>query len=343
MRQTNPKPLVAVAVVALTMVAACAPSSAKPGGTPTSGSPSPSVVSSPTAIAGTVASPSPEGPLTVEDVTVNIGQVSENPLWYFGSGHWLYADDLNDTIVYDGKVVVHGDPVTAALSQNGLHYAYTLANSLLIYVDGHARDVGTYIPEVFAVSDDGATVLYSDTAGKDGAGTIYRSGVAILTRPDGIGEAVGSADAMHYTAVVFGTPETLVHDGQTVAVSGITSMSAPMLSPDGIHYGVSSGADTSVDDVAILPAGDSGRLDEITDTGDWVALDDTQGSVPDVDGVVKGPPAEVAVITADGHQIAIDTTANTVLVNGVDVGPAPHNVWLEIEGNTLYVYDIVTV
>ena len=70
------------------------------------------------------------GTLTVQLVTAHILQSNPQGETYKASGHWLYPNDLNDTIVYDGKVVVHGHPGSAALSDNGLHYAYTLAGSL---------------------------------------------------------------------------------------------------------------------------------------------------------------------------------------------------------------------
>jgi hypothetical protein len=272
--------------------------------------------------------------------------VNENPLWYFASGHWLYASDLNDTIVYDGKVVAHGHPVTAALSQNGLHYAYTLAKGLSVYIDGHPVATGTYIPAVFAVSDDGASVLFSDTAGRDGVGSIYRNNVAIYRATNGIGEAVGSADAMHYTAIVFGFTETMVHDGIMVADSGIDGDSAPLISPDGTHYGLDSagqnGGVTSVDGVAVLPATEWGRLYQITDSGHWALVDYARGSLPIVDGVVKGPPADQAAISPDGQEVALDTVSGAILVNGKSVGRASsRDPWLEIEGNTLYVYNIL--
>jgi hypothetical protein len=342
MRPTHPIPFVLIAVVALAMVAGCAPSVKSPGPVAT-GSARP--VASASASASAVATPSPEPAFTIHDVRVDIGPVNENPLWYFASGHWLYASDLNDTIVYDGRVVAQGHPVTAALSQNGLHYAYTLAKGLSVYIDGHAVATGTYIPEVFAVSDDGASVLYSDTAGRGGVGSIYRNGVAIFRATNGIGEAVGSADAMHYTAIIVGVSETMVHDGQMVADSGITGGSAPLISPDGAHYGLDSagqdGGVTSVDGVPVLPANEWGRLYQITDSGHWVLVDYPRGSVPIVDGVVKGPSADQAVISTDGRQIALDTLTGAILVNGKSVGRAPRDPWLEIEGNTLYVYNIV--
>jgi hypothetical protein len=335
-------PLVLIAVVALAMVAGCAPSVKSPGPVAT-GSARPGASAS--ASASAVATPRPDRALTIADVRVDIGPVNQNPLWYFASGHWLYASDLSDTIVYDGNVVAHGHPVTAALSQNGLHYAYTLAEGLSVYIDGHPVATGTYIPEVFAVSDDGASVLFSDTSGRDGVGSIYRNGVAIFRATNGIGEAVGSADAMHYTAIIFGFSETMVHDGQMVADSGVTGDSAPLISPDGAHYGLDStgqdGGVTSVDGVPVLPASEWGRLYQITDSGHWVLVDDPRGSEAIVDGVVKGPPASEAAISADGQEIALDTVAGAILVNGVRVGAAPRNAWLEIEGNTLYVYNIV--
>jgi hypothetical protein len=342
MRLAPPIPLVLIAVVALVFVPGCAPSVKSPGPVAT-GSARP--VASVSASATAVGSPTPDPALTIDDVRVDIGPVNQNPLWYFASGHWLYASDLNDTIVYDGKMVARGHPVTAALSQNGLHYAYTLANRLSVYIDGHPVATGTYIPQVFAVSDDGSSVLFSDTAGRDGVGSIYRNNVATFRATNGIGEAVGSADAKHYTAIIFGASETMVHDGQTVATSGITGGSAPLISPDGAHYALDSGGQdggvTSVDGVAVLPAIEWGRLYQITDSGHWALVDYPRGSVPIVDGVVKGPPANQAVISADGHDIALDTVAGAILVNGVSVGRAPRDPWLEIEGNKLYVYNIV--
>ena len=47
----------------------------------------------------------------------------------------------------------------------------------------------------------------------DTSGVIYRNGITVFHAPYSIGEAVGSADAMHYTAVVDGFSATLVHDG----------------------------------------------------------------------------------------------------------------------------------
>jgi hypothetical protein len=103
---------------------------------------------SPSAIASASASSS-SGPalLTVEKVVAHIGTAEPNRQTSFASGHWLYPNDVNNTIVYDGNVVVHGHPVTAVLSDNGLHYAYTLAAGLSIYVDGHAVATGTHDPK----------------------------------------------------------------------------------------------------------------------------------------------------------------------------------------------------
>jgi hypothetical protein len=279
-------------------------------------------------------------------VTAHILQADPQGPGYFATGHWLYPNDSNDTIVYDGDVVVHGHPVTAALSDNGLHYAYTLADSRSVYVDGRAVASGTHLPAVFAVSDDGASVLYSDTDAAGKNGVIYRSGVSVFHAPYNIGEAVGSADAMHYTAVVDGLPPSLVHDGTTIATSGITGMSAPLISPDGTHYGVFStsqgGGISSVDGVAILPSVEWGDTGLVTDEGHWALLDLARGSVPLVDGTVKGPPANQVVISDDGRSVATDTSVGDVMVNGVTVATVPiQTAWLEVEGTTLYVYNVV--
>jgi hypothetical protein len=332
---------VTIAVLTLAMVTGCASSSAKSIGTTPTGSPSP--------VATATATATPEPALTIDAVTADLGPISQNNLWYFAGGHWLYADDLNDTIVYDGKLVAHGHPVTAALSQNGLHYAYTLADGLSVYVDGRSVTTGTYLPEVFAVSDDGSTVLYSDTDGFNGPGAIYRNGTAIFNAPVSIGEAVGSADAMHYTAVVDGgrSVASLVYDGRTVATSGITGSTTPMISPGGSHYGVYTTGDasgvTSVDGVAVLPAGDSGLWGEVTDSGHWVVLDGAAKFAPRVDGVIDGPPAAEAVINNDASDVAVyDSVAGMVLVNGKQVAKASIDTYLDLVGNTLYIYDIVT-
>jgi hypothetical protein len=338
MRLTDPRLLMAIAIVVLAAMTGCASGGVQATGAGATGSASPAV--------GATASPDPA--LSIDDVAADLGPTSQNPLWRFAGGHWLYADDLNDTINYDGKVVARGHPVTAALSQNGLHYAYTLAAGLTVYVDGRAVAIGTYLPDVFAVSNDGSTVLYSDTSGLNGPGAIYRNGISVFHAPVGIGEAVGSADAMHYTAVVDGEPSvgTLVHDGRTVATSGITGNSIPMISPDGTHYGLYSSSEgggvTSVDGVVILPATAWAQSGQITDSGHWALLDSALGFAPLVDGVAKGPPADDVVISADGQEIAEETSDGRLLVNGARVGTAPRDGSLEIDGNTLYVYNIET-
>jgi hypothetical protein len=311
---------------------------------------SPSVVpaSSSTASPAASASASPTlepVPLTVQKVVAHIGTADPNMQTRFASGHWLYPDDVNNTIVYDGTVVVHGHPVTVALSQNGLHYAYTLGRGLSVYVDGRAVATGTYLPAVFAVSDDGGTVLYSDSNPAGDAGVIYRNGVPVFRAQYGIGQAVGSADAMHYTAVVDGFPLTLVHDGHTVATSGITGMSTPMISPDGTHYGVVSTAQgdgvSMVDGASILPSTETGGPAELTDTGDWAVVAGGNDE-PLVDGVVKGPSAYEVVITSDARSVAIATNAGVVLVNGTPVDSVSiQTAWLEIDGTTLYIYNTV--
>ena len=139
--------MVTTGIVFAAVVAACSPSVPSPLRVSTTSPPS-------------TASATPQSTtLTVQMVTAHI--LRANPLEQtdLASGHWLYPDDMNDTIVYDGNVVVRGHPVTVALSHNGLHYAYTLARGLGVYVDGRRVATGTFIPDVFAVSDDGATVL----------------------------------------------------------------------------------------------------------------------------------------------------------------------------------------
>lgn len=324
----GPLVMVATAAVLLTAMAACAPSGAD----------------SPSATAGASMSPSlAPASLTVHTVVLHVGPNSNDRQIFFANGHWLYPDDLNDTVVYDGVVVAHGHPVTAALSQNGLHYAYTLAQGLSIFVDGKSVATGTNNPDVFAVSDDGATVLYTDSRSVNVDGVIYRNADPVFRSVFGIGEAVGSADALHYTAVVGGDPPTLIHDGVTVVRSGIDGDSAPIISPDGSHFGVCSGAvgGANIDGAAILP-GDGGTWCQVTDSGHWVILDQKQDFVPVVDAVVKGPPAKLAVISSDGQQVAEETVDGAVLVNGVRVAAAPADGWLEIEGSALYVYDIET-
>jgi hypothetical protein len=245
----------------------------------TSASPGSSVSASTSGSASAGASRSANsgpGTLTVQLVTAHILQSNPQGVTYEASGHWLYPNDLNDTIVYDGKVVVHGHPVTAALSDNGLHYAYTLAGSLSVYVDGRVVATGTYIPDVFDVSDDGSAVLYSDSHAGGTSGVIYRNGTAVFHAPYSIGEAVGSADAMHYTAVVNGFPARLVHDGTTVASDGITGSSFPLISPDGTHYGAYStaeGGGTSTDGITTLPTTEWGTNGEVTDDGHWAIID----------------------------------------------------------------------
>ncbi len=298
-----------------------------------------------TSSASASASPSLEStPLAVQKVAAHIGTADPNRQTYFASGHWLYQNDVNNTIVYDGKVVVHGHPVTAVLSDNGLHYAYTLAAGLSVYVDGRVLATGTYEPEVLAVSNDGATVLYSDADPGGNSGVIYRNGVTVFQAQYGIGQAVGSADALHYTAVIDGFPLTLVHDGQTVATSGVTGMSTPLISPDGVHYGVLSTAEggvSMVDGVSILPNTQTGYPGEVTDSGHWADVVGPNDE-PLVDGVVEGPSANQVVITSDARDVAVASNAGAVLVNGVPIEAVRiQTAWLEIEGNTLYIYSIV--
>jgi len=305
-----------------------------------------STTASPTPNATASASASPQATtLTVRMVTAHILQANPQGQVYEASGHWLYPNDLNNTIVYDGAVVVHGHPGSAALSDNGLHYAYTLAGSMSVYVDGRAVATGTDIPDVFDVSDDGSTVLYSDSHAGGTLGVIYRNGVAVFSASLSIGEAVGSADAMHYTAVVNGFPARLVHDGTTVASYGITGFLLPLISPDGTHYGAYStaeGGGTSVDGVSILPATEWGTNGEVTDAGHWAVIDIPRGGLPLVDGAVAGSAANQVVISDDGSEVATDTDSGDVLINGVNVANVRiQTAWLEIEGSTLYVYSIV--
>jgi hypothetical protein len=96
-----------------------------------------------------------------------------------------------------------------------------------------------------------------------------------------------------------------------------------------------------VDGVTVLPASHWGRVYQITDSGHWVLVDYPRGSLPIVDGVAKGPPSNQAVISDDGQEIALDTVSGAILVNGKSIGRGPRDPWLEIEGNTLYVYNIV--
>ncbi len=208
-RKRRRSAMVTTGIVLAAVVAACSPSVPSPLRVGTTSPPS-------------TASATPQSTtLTVQVVTAHILRAHPQELTLLASGHWLYPDDMNDTIVYDGTVVVHGHPVTVALSHNGLHYAYTLARGLGVYVDGRRVATGTFIPDVFAVSDDGATVLYSDSKAVGIDGVIYRNGVAVYHSPYDVGLAVGSADAMHYTAVVSTVSGELVHDGRTVATSGI--------------------------------------------------------------------------------------------------------------------------
>jgi hypothetical protein len=91
-----------------------------------------------------------------------------------------------------------------------------------------------------------------------------------------------------------------------------------------------------------LPATAWARSGQITDSGHWALLDSALGFAPLVDGVAKGPSAEDVVISADGQDIAEETSEGPLLVNGVRVGTAPRNGLLEIDGSTLYVYNIET-
>ena len=103
-----------------------------------------------------------------------------------------------------------------------------------------------------------------------------------------------------------GASGELVDDGRTVATSGINGELQPLISPDGAHYGVVSqdqGAN-SIDGRAILPANGQGILGGVTDAGHWVLVGGKPG-VPLVDGVVRGPPADEAVISDDGKNIAL--------------------------------------
>ncbi len=97
----------------------------------------------------------------------------------------------------------------------------------------------------------------------------------------------------------------------------------------------------SIDGRAILPANGQGILGGVTDAGHWVLVGGKPG-VPLVDGVVRGPPADEAVISDDGKNIALLANSGDVLLNGVNVANVPfQSAWLEITGTTLYVYSIV--
>lgn len=57
---------------------------------------------------------------------------------------------------------------------------------------------------------------------------------------------------------------------------------------------------------------------------------------------VKGPPANLAVISSDGREVAEDTIDGAILVNGVRVAAVPADRFLGIDGSALFVYDIET-
>ena len=125
-------------------------------------------------------------------------------------------------------------------------------------------------------------------------GVIYRNGVAVYHSDYDVGLAVGSADAMHYTAVLAVSTRSgeLVHDGrQPIATSGITGDLQPLISPDGAHYGVVSPGQgvNSIDGRAILPANGQGILGEVTDAGHWVLIGGKPG-VPLWNGRYQGLP-----------------------------------------------------
>jgi hypothetical protein len=333
---------------------------------------SPSATVSPSPSAGPSPSAAAVASVTIRLVTAHDGapNTGEGPGNFdFQAGHSLTCDN---SIRYDNTTVVqlprNSLVSSCMLSGNGLHYLYALYPRYDVYVDGHlfhtVRPPQGGSTSVVGLSDDGQSVMYetdkfSSTQGGAGTATLYRNTTVLYTTNDRQSfDAAASADLQHYVVVdgpastwVGPGPEKVLYDGRLVVPLGGRDFFIPVISSNGMHWGVyisgsSGGGHALIDGRAVQGPWECAAL--ITDQGHWTMFNVVTNSAV-TDGVSRHVTvnsfgnAFVALTDGGEHRAALVGSYPFVLT--VDGSPhdVPANVRaIEFVGTTLYVYYTAT-
>jgi hypothetical protein len=296
-------------------------------------------------------------------------QPSQVPLYFLdtGGGHYLLYVYETEKLVYDGREL-HSGPLagvyggwSAALSHNGLHYAYVLPNAedpdfSDLYVDGAKTASGKFFSQP-GVPDDGTHHFHTACLSSSGFADscLFKDGNELLLHEDGILGYSINTDGSSYYAWLRNFDEdgnfveSLVKDGAEIYKG--RALSQKLFSPNGAHYAYLSSDDTGMQnlvvDGAVVHSSSALFVGQVTDLGAYCAWDPANQLVL-INGVeipVQGNSRIKCYINDDASHFLIQDEGNWLLdghpVQLPELNPADTVENVEMKGDVWVVYRVV--
>lgn len=309
----------------------------------------------------------------IQVVTIPAGidptRPTQVPLYFLdtGGGHYLLYVYETAKLVYDGREL-HSGPLagvyggwSAALSHNGLHYAYVLPNAedadfSNLYVDGVKTASGQFFSQP-AVTDDGMHHFYTACLSSSGFADscLFKDGNDLFLHENGIlGYWINTDGSSYYASLrnfdeAGNFVESLVKDGAEIYKG--RELSQKLFSPNGAHYAYLSSDNTGMQnlvvDGTVVHSSSALFVEQVTDLGAYCAWDPANQLVL-INGAefsVQGNSRIKCYINGDASHALIQDEGSWLLdghpVQFSELNPANTIESVEMKGDTWFVYRVV--
>lgn len=309
----------------------------------------------------------------LQGITVPIGidptQPTQVPLYLLDTadGHYLLYVYETEKLIHDGREL-HSGPLAgvyggwgAALSHNGMHYAYVLPNLedsdfSDLYVDGTKMASGRFFSQP-AVTDDGMHHFHTACLSSSGFADscLFKDGNELFLHENGILRYWINTDGSSYYASLRNFDEagnfveSLVKDGTEIYKG--RELSQKLFSPNGAHYAYlssdGSGMQNLVVDGVVVHSSSALFVEQITDLGAYCAWDSANQLVL-INGVeipVQGNSRIKCYINDDASHSLIQDEESWLLdghpVQFPELNPRDTIVSVEMKGDVWVVYRVV--
>jgi len=286
---------------------------------------------------------------------------SQVPMYFLdtGGGHYLLYVYETQKLVYDGRELYSGQLAdvyggsSAALSHNGLHYAYVIPGTdgldfNDLYVDGTKVETAQHLLQP-ALTDD-AHYFYTACSSATGfsGSCLFKDGTDIFLAEHGILEYWVNVDGTTYYALLR-DPQSLVRNGEVIYEG--TELAHKSFSPNGVHYAYVShdenGMQHLIVDGDVVRSSTALFVNQVTDLGSYCAWDSANQLVF-INGVefpVQGDSQIKCYINDDASHSLIHDVGTWLLdgnpVQFPELSPADEIENVEMKGDTWYVYRLV--